>query len=241
MKSLNCVLAFLIVSGDFLILLMVIIFYWCTVHFTGFGTKCISLHAVLCKAPSFMRPPMQSLWWPLRTTSHLVECTLMDIPSNPISLVDLVESQVVLDCLGCLHDNRRLGNNAGITDFLAIIKPGASTCNGNCCVYLSVITESSHFFWKHDRNSGCRFLNNVCPNFAHFIYLCTLTVQNDEVSGESWQLVTVIYDEGDGLIFLNFSYKVMTIFIPGMLVLVSLELTLCLPSRWYCVIYSAIS
>ncbi len=96
---------------------------------------------------------------------------------------------------------------------------------------LSVMTESSHFFWKHDRNSGCRFLNNVCPNFAHFIYLCTLTVQNDEVSGESWQLVTVIYDEGDGLIFLNFSYKVMTIIIPGMLVLVLLELTLWLPSR----------
>jgi hypothetical protein len=81
----------------------------------------------------------------------------MDIPSNPVSLVDLVESQVVLDCRGCLHDNRRLENNAGITDFLAIIKPGASTCNGNCCVHLSVITESSHFFWKHDRNSGCRF------------------------------------------------------------------------------------
>ncbi len=74
-------------------------------------------------------------------------------------------------------------------------------------------------------------MNNVCPNFAHFIYLCTLTVQNDEVSGKSWQLVTVIYDEGDGLIFLNFSYKLMTIFIPGMLVLVLLELTLWLPSR----------
>jgi hypothetical protein len=33
----------------------------------------------------------------------------------------------------------------------------------------------------------------------------------------------------------------MTIIIPGMLVLVLLELTLWLPSRWYCVIYSAIS
>ncbi len=36
----------------------------------------------------------------------------MDIPSSPVSSVDLVESQVVLDCLVYLHDNRRLENNA---------------------------------------------------------------------------------------------------------------------------------
>jgi hypothetical protein len=43
----------------------------------------------------------------------------------------------------------------------------------------------------------------------------------DEVTGESWQLVTAIHDESNGLILCEFTNRVITAFILVMLALVS--------------------
>jgi len=57
-------------------------------------------------------------------------------------------------------------------------------------VLVNITTESSHFFWKCNRNSGLRCL---LYTFLH------PSSGADEITGESEQLVTGIHDEGDGL------------------------------------------
>ncbi len=63
------------------------------------------------------------------------------------------------------------------------------------------MTKSSCCFWKCNRNSGHRFLCHGLPNILGRLSLTYLHLQSgaDEVSGESWQLITAIHGEDDGL------------------------------------------
>jgi hypothetical protein len=63
-----------------------------------------------------------------------------------------------------------------------------------------MMAECSCCFWNCYRNSGCNLVKWFSPDFE------LTTVYNwhppsgaDEVHGQSWQLVTAISDEGDGL------------------------------------------
>jgi hypothetical protein len=61
--------------------------------------------------------------------------------------------------------------------------------------------KSSYGFSKCERNSGCRCLSNgLSENLGVLLYAYLHPLLGaDEVCGESWQLVTTIYDQGDGL------------------------------------------
>jgi hypothetical protein len=45
------------------------------------------------------------------------------------------------------------------------------------------------------------FCKTVCPKYRADYHLLPLPSGADEVSGKSWQLVTSLHGEGDGLIF----------------------------------------
>jgi hypothetical protein len=81
------------------------------------------------------------------------------------------------------------------------------------------------------QNSRQKSFSFVSPSFwaEYYTYLHPL-LGSDEVNGDSWQLVTAIHDEGDGLI-LCYTHEVIAEFILVMLVLVLLECTQFLPSK----------
>jgi len=81
------------------------------------------------------------------------------------------------------------------------------------------------------QNSRQKSFAFVSPTFwaEYYTYLHPL-LGSDEVDGDSWQLVTAIHNEGDGLI-LCYTHKVIVVFILVMLVLVLLERTQFLPSK----------
>ncbi len=67
-------------------------------------------------------------------------------------------------------------------------------------VLTNITFESSHYFWKGNKNSGHKLCIMVCPSFweNYYKHLHPL-LGADELSGYSWQLITTICDEGDGL------------------------------------------
>jgi hypothetical protein len=68
-------------------------------------------------------------------------------------------------------------------------------------VLAKIMTKSSHCFQECNRNSGHRCLYNDFPTSLGWIlyfYLHPL-LGADEVSAQSWQLITAIHDETDGL------------------------------------------
>ncbi len=77
---------------------------------------------------------------------------------------------------------------------------------GQCCRYVSggladIMAESSHCFWKCNRNSGSRCVYAVWPEILGrvlYIYLHP-PLEADLFIGDSWQLFTAIHDETDGL------------------------------------------
>jgi hypothetical protein len=92
-----------------------------------------------------------------------------------------------------------------------VVKAFQGTCEHICRWILSSgnsMSKFSHCFQNHDSNSGHRFLYNclleimgklLYPYLHPHLYLHPL-LGVDKVSVESWQLVSTIHDEGDGLI-----------------------------------------
>ncbi len=74
----------------------------------------------------------------------------------------------------------------------------------NCSCVRKSCFKSSLCFQKCDRNSGCRLLYNGLPEIlGRFLYTYLHPLLGaGELSGESWQAVTAIHDEGDGLTLL---------------------------------------
>ncbi len=65
----------------------------------------------------------------------------------------------------------------------------------------NIMTESSWCFWKCDRKSGppgCLY-NDFPEILGKLLYYLHLPSGANDLSGESWQLITSIHDEGDGL------------------------------------------